>query len=144
MGARELEHEAGFAHAGLTDEREHLTTAAPGTGHCRADLLGLGVAPDELAQAARDRCTEPRANNAECAQCVGVGWCRRSHLDESLGQPQGFGRDEATPGPRCLHRPGRHASRFRDRRIVEADLVPDHTQRHVAGVHPDPDLDVSA
>src|SRR5215470_14397144 len=52
MGARELEHEARFAHAGLTHERHHLTTAAPGTVHCRADLLGLGVAPDELAQAA--------------------------------------------------------------------------------------------
>src|SRR5262249_40629470 len=126
MGARELEYEAGFAHAGLTDEREQLTTAAPGTVHCRADLLGLGVAPDELAQAARDRSPEPRANNAGRLQFVDVGWCRRSHLDNALGQPQGFGRDEATPGPRRREPRSTAPTEHHRGRILEGALRTGH------------------
>src|SRR5262249_6074426 len=87
MGVGELEYEAGLAHARLADERHHLPTAAPSTVHRAADLRDLGVASDELAQAACHRRAEPRANNAGRAQIVDVGWCRRSHLDEALGEP---------------------------------------------------------
>ena len=70
VGVGDLPDEPRLADARLADDRDHLAVARGRAPERLAELLQLGVAPDEAGQPARGRRVEPRARRPGAGQLV--------------------------------------------------------------------------
>src|SRR5262245_2158868 len=97
MRLEELVEQSRLADSGIADHGDDLPPAAPGLLRRLAELLHLGVAPDETREASAARRLEPGAGRSGADQLehldqLGYPLHRdrseRLHLDEALGELQ--------------------------------------------------------
>ena len=97
MGVGDLPHQPRLAHAGLPDEGHELAMPRGGAAERLAELLDLGLPPDEAGEPARGGGLEPRTQRARPEHLVDLdGRLQALHrhrpegldVDEALGEPQ--------------------------------------------------------
>ena len=150
---RHLPHEPRFPDARLADDRHHLAMPGGGPLERLAQLLQLGVPPDEARQAARGGRGQPGAAGSGPDQLVdldrGVQTLhghrpQRHDLDIPLREPQRVGGEEASPACRELFHPGRQVRGLADRGVVHVEIAADGPDHDLARVQPDADLERDA
>ncbi len=134
MRVGELIGEPRLAHPGLAHDGDHLAVARIGLAQDPAQMLDLGVAPDEAREAAEHRGLEPRARLTRSRQLEDLDRVRqalhgdgpeRPHLDVPLGEPHGLCGQPHRPGRRQLFHPGGEVGRLTHRRVVHAQIAAD-------------------
>ena len=147
VGVRHLPHEPRFPDARLADDRHDLAMPGGGPPERLAQLLQLGVPPDEPRQAARGGRGQPGAAGSGPDQLVDLDRRvqalhrhrpQRRDLDVPLGEPQRVGGEEAAPARRELLHPGRQVRGLADGGVVHAEIAPDGPDHHLARVQARP------
>ena len=153
MRVGQLVDEARLAHSRLADNRRNLTV--PGVGELlgTAQLLQLGVAPDEARQPAPGACLETgprRARSCYLVDLYRVGeslhrhGTKRPHGDVALGQRERIGGDHDRTGIGELFHARGQVRRLADGGVVHVEIAADGAHDDFPRVEPDPDLHVHA
>jgi hypothetical protein len=150
MGVGELVDQPRLAHAGLADDRDHLTPPGAGLAEHSAQVLDFGVAADETGEAPEGRGLQARPRRPRPCQLVdlhGLGepfhrhGTERLHLDVALGQRQRIGRDHDRAGIGELLHPRGQVRRLADGGVIHVEVATNGAHDDLARVEPDADLD---
>jgi hypothetical protein len=151
MGMDELPEETGFPHAGLAHHRDNLAVTLAGFFERLSERLELGVPPHEAREPAdRGRLKAPAYRSCP-SDLVDLDRgpdpfngdeAEGLDLNETLRQPKRCGREQDAPGGRQLLHARREVSGLPHGRVVRVQVAADGAHHHVAGVQPDPDLDI--
>ena len=145
VGVGHLVQEAGFANARFAHDGHDLAVAAPCPLERGAELLHLGIAPNEVAQASK------RGGLKSCSHLAGSehvvdldGSIEALHrhgpegldLHEVLGQAEGFSGDpDGARGGELLHA-GRQVGGLAYGRVVHTEVRADRADHDLSGVQP--------
>ena len=132
VGVGQLVEEAGLAHARLAHDGHDLAVTAPRPVECRAELLHLGIAPDEAAQAAKGGGLKPCSHLARSdhledldggIEAMDRHGAERLDLHEVLGEAEGLAGDpDGARGRELLHAGGQVGG-LPDGRVVHAEVA---------------------
>ena len=147
VGVGQLVEETGFAHARLAHDGPDLAVAAPHPFECCAELLHLGIAPNEVAQASKGGDLKPCSHLAGSDHVVNLDGSIEAlyrhgaeglDLHEVLGQAEGFlGDPDGARGSELLHAGGQMGG-LANGRVVHPEVRADGADHDLSGVQPDP------
>ena len=149
MGVGDLPHQPRLAHAGLPDQGHELAMSRGGAAERLAELLDLGLPPDEAREPARGGGLEPRAQRARPQHLVDLDGRlqaldrhRPSGLDgdEAFGEAQRVRGQEGGAGAGELLHAGREVRGLAHRRVVHAEVAADGPHDDLPRVQPDANL----
>ena len=149
MRVRHLPHQPRFPDARLADNRRHLAVSGGGAPERLAQLVQLGVPPNEAGQAARGGRGQPGAAGSGPHQFVDFDRRvqalhghrpQRRDLDIPLREPQRVGGEEASAARRELLHPGRQVRGLAHGGVVHPEIAPDGPDHDRARVQPDANL----